>query len=205
MSKYWVGKVGRTVFVFDVEIQPQSSNEVTLFSGLYDRPVKLEKNIVRARISKAALDSDASEALARYNNWKQFYRSELTKINSSPAFKTTEFLDKSQSKTRAGSLNRKANCYNCKSDLIGKRGNVCEKCFWIACKCGACGCGYSNRNSINAGYASYDQSASGPDGYQDPDARKDSDFEEQQIRDEARDWSESVVRSNDEGWFYSEE
>lgn len=37
---------------------------------------------------------------------------------------------------------RAANCYSCKRSLDSVSFSICEKCDWIECTCGACGCGY---------------------------------------------------------------
>jgi hypothetical protein len=146
MNDYWVGSIGKALFVFDPDIQPSTVADVTLFSYSHDRPVKLDKSTVKSRIRRAAKDTTV-DILKRYANWKQFYRSELQAINASPAFDTPKFIASAQSGAIRGNWGRKANCYNCGSELLGKRGNVCEQCFWIKCSCGACGCGWSPRNN----------------------------------------------------------
>lgn len=143
MDDYWVGSIGEALFVFDKDIQPSIAGEVTLFSYSHDRPVKLDKNVVRPRIRGCADEYATTEVLKRFRNWKQFYRSELDSINASPAFDTTKFIESAQSGGIRANWGRKAHCYNCGTALLGKRGNICEKCFWIVCSCGVCGCGWT--------------------------------------------------------------
>jgi hypothetical protein len=38
---------------------------------------------------------------------------------------------------------RLAHCYNCKERLDNAIDTECNRCQWIVCSCGACGCGYS--------------------------------------------------------------
>ena len=143
MEKYWIGSIGRAFFVFDPDIQTSVDDDVTLFSYSHDRPVKLNKSIVKLRIKKLNSEDVAKDILKRYINWKQFYRSELFLINESPTFDTPKFIASAQSGAIRASWGRKAYCYACGSALYGKRGNICEQCFWVECSCGACGCGWS--------------------------------------------------------------
>ena len=148
MDKYWIGKVGNAFFIYDTEIQSGEIETVTLFSYSFDQPVKLDKNLVRQRIYKVPPENEnLNDILRRYRNWKQFYRSELEKINSEFILDTTEFLNNVQSGVVKAYWGRKAHCYKCATSLTGKRGNICRKCFWIICSCGACGCGW-NPNTV---------------------------------------------------------
>lgn len=144
MENYWVGLIGKAFFVFDIDIQPPAAGEVTLFSYSHDRPVKLDKSMVKSRIQKANDGAAIADVLKRFRNWKLFYSSELQAINALPTFDTIKFIKSAQSGEIRGNWGRKANCFNCGTSLFGKRGNICEKCFWIKCNCGACGCVYSH-------------------------------------------------------------
>jgi hypothetical protein len=46
-------------------------------------------------------------------------------------------------RTNAG--HRVTHCYNCQDDLDNEIDFECERCGWIICSCGACGCGYTLR------------------------------------------------------------
>lgn len=145
MQEYWCGIVGSAVFVFDPDIQSSTDEAITLFSFVHDRPVKLDKGIVKSRIKACKDESKTKDALKRFQSWKKFYRSELSAINEALPFDTAAFLRNVQDGKIKASWGRKAHCYNCGISLMGKRGNICEKCFWIVCNCGACGCGWSRR------------------------------------------------------------
>jgi len=49
----------------------------------------------------------------------------------------------SQRKTK---LQRVTHCYNCKGHLDNNSDLECLECGWIICTCGACGCGYEEKN-----------------------------------------------------------
>jgi hypothetical protein len=145
MSEYWVGSIGRAIFVFDREIQPAIDAELTLFSYSFDRPVKLDRTIVRCCINRCHDAELIALALRRYENWRKFYRSELEPINAGAAFDTDAFIQRAQSENLILHWGRAASCYSCGDRLFAKRGTVCEKCFWIKCDCGACGCERNRR------------------------------------------------------------
>ena len=43
---------------------------------------------------------------------------------------------------RLRSRSRSTDCYECQRDLNAVDFRVCQRCGWICCECGACGCGY---------------------------------------------------------------
>lgn len=43
---------------------------------------------------------------------------------------------------------RITHCYSCKTELDNSIDIECNKCGWIICRCGACGCGYSHSEVI---------------------------------------------------------
>ena len=142
MSEYWVGKIGRALFVYDESIQPSESDTVTLFSYSFDEPVKLDKAIVKEKITQAR-GPETEDVLKRFKNWKQFYSSTLKRIHEQPGPDTLKLIQAVQGGVIKAYWGRKAHCYSCGKSLTGTRGNICHKCFWISCSCGACGCGYS--------------------------------------------------------------
>ena len=44
---------------------------------------------------------------------------------------------------------RVTHCYRCKKDLNSVDFSICNRCAWIRCSCGACGCGYNNSFSAS--------------------------------------------------------
>ena len=142
MSDYWVGEIGRALFVFDKDIQPLEESAVTLFCYSFDEPVKLDKMVVKESI-KRAKGPNVEDALKRFRNWKKFYSSSLKRVNEQPGPDTAKLIQAVQGGVIKAYWGRKAHCYSCGQSLTGTRGNICHKCFWIACNCGACGCGYS--------------------------------------------------------------
>jgi|TARA_B100000315_G_C14011295_1_gene334602 hypothetical protein len=146
MTEYWVGQVGRALFVFDEEIQSSDSESVTLFSYSFDQPIKLTKAIVRRRIRRANAAGDTEDVIKRFENWKKFYSSSLKSVNESPWPDTEKLLRAVQSGVVKAYWGRKAHCHGCGKSLTGTRGNICHDCFWITCKCGACGCGWTRES-----------------------------------------------------------
>ncbi|MCI0558628.1 MAG: hypothetical protein MN733_09045, partial [Nitrososphaera sp.] len=145
----WIGKVGQALFVYDPEIQSGEEDTVTLFSYSFDQPVKLNKNSVKQQIRKALVgDRGIEEVLNRYRNWKDFYSSELKRINSEAVPDAAKFLRSVQNGVIKAYWGRKARCYGCGTSLSGKRGNICHECLWIVCSCGACGCGWHTGNKV---------------------------------------------------------
>lgn len=142
LSDYWVGKIGRALFVYDQSIQSSETDSVTLFSCSFDEPVKLDKAIVKERI-KQAKTPEIDDALKRFKNWKRFYSSSLKRVNEQPGPDTLKLIEAVQGGVIKAYWGRKAHCYSCGNSLTGTRGNICHTCFWITCPCGACGCGFS--------------------------------------------------------------
>jgi len=142
VSEYWVGNIGRALFVFDKTIQSSDAASVTLFSYSLDEPVKLDKIIVKARIEEAK-GPEIEDPLKRFKNWKKFHSSSLKTINNQPGPPTLKLIQTLQGGLIKAYWGRKAHCYNCCKSLTGTRGNLCHDCFWITCSCGACGCGFS--------------------------------------------------------------
>ena len=58
MESIWIGTIGNGLFLYDGEIQPENTAEVTLFSYSHDITVKLDKSVVKRRI--IARKNDAS-------------------------------------------------------------------------------------------------------------------------------------------------
>lgn len=140
MENFWVGNIGKIIFVFDPEIQINESDSVILFSLTHEQPVKLKKEAVKQNISSLQAGERYELAQKAYRKWKRFYRSQLKTIEAQPALNTKRFIEKTQKIILYSETGRVTNCYNCKRELSSTQGNICSKCLWIICKCGACGC-----------------------------------------------------------------
>lgn len=99
---------------------------------------------------------------------------------------------------------RSAHCYACKDPLSTEANLECTSCGWLICACGACGCGFGSAKSTASVVPQDDDLESLEYARTDPDEGNDADYEASQIREEADDYSSSLVRSDDEGWFYSD-
>jgi len=142
VSEYWVGKIGRALFVYDESIQSSNTPFVILFSYSFDEPIKLDRVIIKEKIERAR-GPEIIDALKRFENWKKFYSSSLKLVNEQPGPDTVELIRAVQGGVIKAYWGRKANCYSCGKLLTGIRGSICHSCFWITCSCGACGCGFS--------------------------------------------------------------
>ena len=66
--------------------------------------------------------------------------------NHQEFLKEKEIADPENIKTFYGKKDRRiTHCYRCQDDLDSFNNLSCEKCKWILCPCGACGCGFEKR------------------------------------------------------------
>ena len=121
MKKYLIGN--RDVWV---------SKHKKLGYVIYDEKIQLDVSSDFVRIY--LLDEERAATFV-----KHLVRGNLLKIREDE-----EVILRSKIETYEAKISNKrvTHCYQCKKNLDSVNFSICEKCGWIRCQCGACGCGY---------------------------------------------------------------
>ena len=114
-KSYWVGNdINGFIYVFDPAIQTgRNSPTVDLLDIKHLKKVRLDREEARQMLTRVDSDAARNYAIRIYERWKK--EGNFTK-------------------------RRSAYCFRCGSDLDEKTDRKCNRCGWMKCVCGACGC-----------------------------------------------------------------
>lgn len=146
--KLWVGQFeDGEVVVFDPQAQKRSEPDwVYLWSCETQQTDRYAKDILKKAIRSMTVADEAKSVIDRYLSIRDAQRK---LVQDKAVFNHREFMARlgftyigTRSATaRSPHFVRTPWCWNCKSDLDNRIQLECQKCGWILCECGACGCG----------------------------------------------------------------
>jgi hypothetical protein len=126
MDTLWVGKSLKSggFVVYDPELQREHlPNLVYLFNVDRQQVLYYDRTRVPELFVKTQSVKATQTIIEVYHKWLE--RMERRNIQIKPL-----------------KIPRRAHCWNCGENLSTRLDYVCDKCGWILCKCGACGCNY---------------------------------------------------------------
>ena len=114
--EYWVGTFKNgPILVYDPQLNVGTrETTIVLFNVRKGFTEEFKKQEMREKLNKIDDATVTNYAIQCYENWRKVKRNPKSK--------------------------RATHCYRCKAKLNSQREGSCEKCGWIKCKCGACGC-----------------------------------------------------------------
>lgn len=176
-KEYWVGYNPKLGhLIFDPLVQSeQPPDAVRLFVIGRNKSSSFKKEIIRNKLSPDAA------------------------LNASQCRKLSEPYANARAKLRV------THCYNCSNNLSTTDFCICDKCRWIQCSCGACGCQYA-RSEISERNSEIDALHHEvlAEEYQNDVNEEYQSEVAMEIFGEMQSEQDDLARSEEEGWLYED-